>query len=182
MGRKNRRIEWQPGMSRMAEKWAEKHNEGIDPYPSFPLGKGRRPRSPKAQKSILNKTWKNRSDYHNRRARKAKARGTVSPTQLRRIVTRDQSACVYCGIELDFTRLAFDPRDTTAPSFDHVISLSHGGPHVPENLVCCCTGCNNAKNNYDEKVRAGKRPPRTTPRSLRFDAVREQVVKSLAAE
>lgn len=49
------------------------------------------------------------------------------------IFTRDGYRCVYCGA----THLPL--------TIDHVLPRVRGGKDVWENLVCCCTKCNNAK-------------------------------------
>lgn len=49
------------------------------------------------------------------------------------IFTRDGYRCVYCGA-------------TNLPlTIDHVIPRVRGGTNEWENLVCCCTKCNNMK-------------------------------------
>ena len=45
------------------------------------------------------------------------------------------SNCAYCGVSL--SRFGF--------AVDHVVPLSNGGLHVPENLVIACPPCNRAK-------------------------------------
>ena len=43
--------------------------------------------------------------------------------------------CVYCGAHLEFD----------FATLDHVHPLSHGGAHVPGNLVLACGSCNRLK-------------------------------------
>ena len=49
------------------------------------------------------------------------------------IFTRDGYQCAYCGA----THLPL--------TLDHVIPRTRGGSNDWDNLVCCCTKCNNAK-------------------------------------
>ncbi|MHB9131855.1 MAG: HNH endonuclease [Armatimonadota bacterium] len=56
----------------------------------------------------------------------------LRPTR-KSIFTRDGHRCVYCGT-------------TSLPlTIDHVIPHSRGGSDEWNNLVCCCTKCNNFK-------------------------------------
>lgn len=51
------------------------------------------------------------------------------------VYLRDKGKCQYCGIKVprhDFT-------------YDHVTPRSHGGPTTWENVVVCCTPCNQRK-------------------------------------
>lgn len=89
--------------------------------------------------------WRNRSRSLNMRARAFHADGHLTPNDLREIVRRDRSRCVYCNRQLDYEK-AGGNREEDA-SFDHVIRLADGGSNTHENLVCACRGCNqrNAK-------------------------------------
>ncbi len=49
------------------------------------------------------------------------------------IFTRDGYRCVYCGT------------NSLPLTIDHVIPKVRGGKDEWDNLVCCCTKCNNAK-------------------------------------
>jgi 5-methylcytosine-specific restriction endonuclease McrA len=89
--------------------------------------------------------WLNRAHGLNRRARKAGVVGTVSPSALKRIVLRDQSSCVYCGAYLDYS-VRGTLSDVHLPSFDHVVRLVDGGPHLENNVVCACAKCNGEQN------------------------------------
>ncbi len=75
----------------------------------------------------------------------------------RSILARDDYTCQYCG------------RRRRGLTVDHVIPRHAGGEHSWENLVCCCTLCNNIKGNRTPKE-AGlrlRRPPRR-PRYIPF--------------
>ncbi len=56
----------------------------------------------------------------------------LKPTR-KSIFTRDGNRCVYCGA----THLPL--------TIDHVIPRVRGGRNEWDNLVCCCTKCNNKK-------------------------------------
>lgn len=84
--------------------------------------------------------WRNRARNLNERARMFQAEGHLHPQDLREIVKRDGSRCVYCDRALDYTRRGAS-RDTDA-SLDHIIRLCDGGSNTYENVVCACRGCN----------------------------------------
>jgi len=63
---------------------------------------------------------------------------------LREIVARDGSRCQFCPLVLDYSK-AGDNSDGAA-SFEHVVRLCDGGSNTPENVVCCCRGCNGRNN------------------------------------
>jgi 5-methylcytosine-specific restriction endonuclease McrA len=43
-------------------------------------------------------------------------------------------------------RCAYCQQDCPKPTLDHIIPLSLGGSHRPENLAPCCMSCNSQKN------------------------------------
>lgn len=87
----------------------------------------------------LSHLWRNRAKHLNLRARVHRA-GYLSPADLREIVRRDGSRCVYCKKELDYTRADANGRNDS--SFDHIIRLVDGGSHSYENVCCSCRSCN----------------------------------------
>ena len=85
---------------------------------------------------------------HGRRAYKASRRArmkgnnavTFDPLV---VLARDNWTCQLCGIPTPRTL-----RGTThdnAPELDHIIPISKGGEHTPENTQCACRRCNLAK-------------------------------------
>ncbi|WP_369167789.1 HNH endonuclease [Streptomyces sp. R28] len=84
-----------------------------------------------------------RDRYHRRRALK-KATSSGDPVLLTEIAARDKWRCHLCGIDID-------PNcpwpDSMSPSLDHVVPLSLGGAHAPENVRLAHLGCNSAKGN-----------------------------------
>jgi len=74
----------------------------------------------------------------------------------RSILARDAYTCQYCG------------QQRRVLTIDHVIPRDAGGEHTWENLVCCCTQCNNVKGNRNPeqaglKLRRQPRRPRYVP-------------------
>jgi len=61
---------------------------------------------------------------------------TVAPTR-RAIFTRDNFRCAYCGKVLKDSEI----------TVDHIIPKSRGGKWEWENLVTCCSDCNQRKGN-----------------------------------
>lgn len=87
--------------------------------------------------------WRNRARNLNERARMHRCDGHLTPGDLKKIVERDGSRCVYCERELDYSVAAENgAKSTTAATFDHVIRLVDGGSNTWENVVCACRGCN----------------------------------------
>jgi 5-methylcytosine-specific restriction endonuclease McrA len=67
----------------------------------------------------------------------------MSGADLREIVRRDGSRCVYCGRVLDFEAGESGKGDAT---FDHIIRLVDGGSNTPDNICCACRTCNQRNN------------------------------------
>lgn len=96
--------------------------------------------------------WRNRAKHLNLRARVHGA-GYLSPDDLRLIVRRDGSRCVYCEKPLDYEKGA--PNGKGEASFDHIIRLTDGGSHSFENVACACRPCNqgNARRSQEDPTR-----------------------------
>lgn len=58
------------------------------------------------------------------------------------IYLRDRFRCVYCGYVAPGLSAVF-------LTLDHVVPVSVGGKHRPDNLVTCCTGCNCSRRDLD---------------------------------
>lgn len=71
----------------------------------------------------------------NTQARRAGAKGQVTPDQWRRLLKRHNFRCFYCEIKLT-------PANRT---LDHKIPLSRGGANTIRNVVPACRPCNNRK-------------------------------------
>jgi 5-methylcytosine-specific restriction endonuclease McrA len=84
--------------------------------------------------------WRNRARSLNMRARMYQADGHLKAHDLRRIVERDRSRCVYCDQELDYEVAGSNTKNDA--SFDHIIRLVDGGSNTYENVACACRGCN----------------------------------------
>lgn len=59
------------------------------------------------------------------------------------ILERDGWRCQLCGVSTP-KRLR-GTRDDRAPELDHIVPLSVGGAHLPENVQCACRRCNQQK-------------------------------------
>lgn len=69
--------------------------------------------------------------------------GKLIYKDLQKIKARDNSCCIYCGLEVKTRCCAKDPR-----GFDHLFPLlSEEGCHELWNLAVCCVWCNNNKGN-----------------------------------
>lgn len=64
------------------------------------------------------------------------AEGSVTKEEWKAICDLFQNRCAYC-------------RKQTELHQDHVIPLSKGGPHHPDNVVPACKSCNSSKNNKE---------------------------------
>ena len=80
----------------------------------------------------------NRVSSAARRARK-RANGYVRFDPLR-VLDRDGWTCQICGTPTP--RRLRGTFEDDAPELDHVVPLSQGGPHTPENTQCACRRCN----------------------------------------
>ena len=86
--------------------------------------------------------WQNRSRSLNMRARAFQAEGHLSGPDLREIVRRDHSRCVYCNTPLDYEVGSQNRNGNGLASFDHIIRLCDGGSNTFANVVCACRDCN----------------------------------------
>ena len=78
-----------------------------------------------------------RSYRQRRRARKMDAEGDgVTPDEFERIVKNQKYRCNMCGRKFSKSKPA---------TADHIIPLSKGGPHTPENTQALCLSCNCSK-------------------------------------
>ena len=107
---------------------------------------GRRRAYHAAHPEIINarkRTWKANHlsmvhAYDNRRrARKRAALCTATADQVIAITSAYKGRCAYCGKKSDKMEI------------DHVIPLSKGGTHTPENLVPACKPCNSGKRDHE---------------------------------
>src|SRR5215831_11061020 len=71
-----------------------------------------------------------------RRARRLSANGQILPIQWLGIIKMQKNRCFYC-------RKRFTKKQP--PTMDHIIALSQGGDHMPENIVAACRSCNSSK-------------------------------------
>ena len=69
----------------------------------------------------------------NRRARMQRIGGRVTRAQWQAILQAYSHRCAYCGVYMKHL------------TQDHVIPLSRGGQHLPDNIVPACKPCNLSK-------------------------------------
>ena len=79
-----------------------------------------------------------------RRYRSRKRELFVEDIKEKELIDRDGTLCSYCRKELEFGT-------KTAVHVDHVIPLSLGGIHDPNNLVLACRSCNTSKRDENPK-------------------------------
>lgn len=88
--------------------------------------------------------------WNRKHTRKARMRGlayqAISPLK---VFIRDGYRCGICGRKTDRKKQVPHPK---APTLDHIIPMSKGGPHLYGNVQCACFGCNSRAGNR----RAGK--------------------------
>lgn len=82
-----------------------------------------------------------RDNYHRRRALK-KGAATGRPVRLAEIAERDGWVCGICVEVIDQAAKWPAPG---SPSIDHVIPLSRGGIHDPDNVQLAHLSCNSSK-------------------------------------
>jgi 5-methylcytosine-specific restriction endonuclease McrA len=76
---------------------------------------------------------------HLRRAREKKCETTATKEFVMNLL-RNAKACAYCSAP--FSR-------KLKAALDHIIPISKGGGHTPENLIAACRECNSSKHNKD---------------------------------
>jgi ribosomal protein L37AE/L43A len=76
------------------------------------------------------------------RRRVAKKNAEFVPVHPDVIFERDRWKCCHCGCKVS---KKYDPNHDHYPNLDHVIPISKGGSHRPENLQCLCRACNMEK-------------------------------------
>jgi hypothetical protein len=65
--------------------------------------------------------------------------GPDNISNLDRLRARDGCGCWLCGEPLDFSAV---PNSARAPTLEHLIAKSRGGPQTLENIVLCHACCN----------------------------------------
>ena len=66
------------------------------------------------------------------------------------IFKRDGWMCQACGCNTPLSLVG--TLDDNAPELDHVVPISKGGPHTPNNLQCLCRICNCMKGSMDNNT------------------------------
>jgi CRISPR/Cas system Type II protein with McrA/HNH and RuvC-like nuclease domain len=66
--------------------------------------------------------------------------------KLIRTFLRQNGLCHYCGDEMS-PYVSSDDSEPEHMTIDHIVPLARGGSNRHENLVACCVGCNNLKDN-----------------------------------
>jgi hypothetical protein len=84
------------------------------------------------------------SDSHRSRARRFGV--AYEPISVVDIFERDEYVCGICGEATSRGAKVPDPR---APTVDHVVPMSKGGPHLRSNVQCACFECNWRKADRD---------------------------------
>ena len=79
-----------------------------------------------------------------KKRRRARKRGVRCETvNVLRIFERDKWVCHLCGVKTK--KKLRGTCDPLAPELDHVVPLSLGGAHAPDNVACSCRQCNGFK-------------------------------------
>lgn len=79
---------------------------------------------------------KRRAKNRNRRAMERNQGPGVSEKEWNEILSRHDGGCAYC--------------ENAAETMDHILALSKGGMHAPENVIPACLKCNSSKWNSDQ--------------------------------
>jgi 5-methylcytosine-specific restriction endonuclease McrA len=131
---------------RHAREWRESHPEEI----KAALRSYRQSHRESIRASI--KAWEKANPDKNRASRRrASARynflkhsnGTYEPIKPEEIFERDHWRCKACRVETP--KELQGTLEDNAPTLDHIIPVSLGGPHTRRNLRCLCRKCNCAK-------------------------------------
>ena len=131
---------------RHANEWRKSHPEEI----KAALKTYRESHRESVRASI--KAWEKANPDKNRAIRRrASARysflkrsnGTYEPIKPEEIFERDHWRCKACKAEAP--RELQGTLEDNAPTLDHIVPVSLGGPHTRRNLRCLCRKCNRAK-------------------------------------
>lgn len=82
--------------------------------------------------------------YNRKRRARRFGNGPVDSIDPKDVFERDNWRCYICGTYTP-KGLVGDPRDSRAPTLDHVVPLAEGGTHTFDNVRCACRGCNTEK-------------------------------------
>ena len=83
-----------------------------------------------------------------RRSRRKKIYDWCYETTIEAIFMRDNGRCYYCGCQTKRMGTYVDGMDVSVMATrDHVIPITKGGTHEPENMVLACQACNTKKSN-----------------------------------
>jgi 5-methylcytosine-specific restriction endonuclease McrA len=91
----------------------------------------------KYDRTRYSKRYKSNPEYYYELNRRRRARKAATVPQRWRRSECPNHLCYWCGTEIT--------PDTT--HVDHIMPLSLGGPHTPENTASTCAPCNLAKHN-----------------------------------
>lgn len=142
--RSNRaRYERDPESRRSAVKeWRQANRDRFNAY-----HREWRAANPERTREYHRKVRAARRDYYNEKVRRYQARrmeATVELVDYEAVGERYGWVCGICGEQMDPT---IRGRTSLAVSFDHIIPLSKGGPHMAANLQPAHFGCNARKGN-----------------------------------
>lgn len=83
---------------------------------------------------LQNNLDKHRTYQHNRRAKKKKVGGVISPDLARKLFVKQKGKCACCGKPLG-----------DAYDMDHIVPLALGGPNTDDNIQLLRSRCNRQK-------------------------------------
>lgn len=126
-------------------EWQRRYREQAgEPYTRRYYGEGRR-EADRAYYQRTGFTERRKAEYQRREARK---RGAAVAERFSKtdIFERDGWRCGICGADVDRTLRYPDPGSA---SLDHVVPLSKGGVHAPDNVRCSHLRCNVSRGNRE---------------------------------
>ena len=100
--------------------------------------------------------------YVDKERKKLILKGNISYS---RVITKlmydlnEHDICPYCGCKLS--------KATT--TLDHCIPVDRGGPTIPENLIICCSNCNEEKGNMNKEEYLFYRSLKTNSEKIEYE-------------
>ena len=98
-----------------------------------------------------------RKDFrHKRRAKVFGGMPATCSSKIKEMKSKKVGSCSYCGVVMETINL----------TIDHVIPLSRGGKHSPDNLAFACRSCNSSKG---AKMLGAEFQPKIKQRGAQFE-------------
>lgn len=97
----------------------------------------RTPESRRRHRAKYGKSWRKKARHYG---------VPYEPINITAVFERDRWHCQLCGCKTPQSKRGLYA-DDAAPTLDHIVPISKGGPHLYANVQCACRKCNTMKGN-----------------------------------